>query len=102
MTNQWEKIKKRKSTLPDPPQEASENITRSVEVPPVPPQRPSERSYTRRYIKRTGRVVQFATRVTAEFNDQIREIAQHEDSYLAEVLERMLAAYLRELRNKRG
>jgi hypothetical protein len=42
--------------------------------------------------------VQFATRVTAEFNDQIREIAQQEDSYLAAVLERMLVAYLREIK----
>jgi hypothetical protein len=92
MTNEWNKLKKRKTTLPEPLQEASENIYRSA----VLPEENHERKYSSRYIKRTGRVVQFATRVTPEFDQQIRQIASQENCYLAEVLEKMMKSYLRE------
>jgi hypothetical protein len=72
--------------MPDPPQEASDNL-RQIEIPYI-------RKYTPRYIKRTGRVVQFATRVTPEFDKQIREITEKKNVYLAEILEEMLNAYL--------
>lgn len=46
-----------------------------------------------RRSRRTGRTVQFATRVTPEWNNRFRKIADEEDVLLAELLERMLEAY---------
>jgi hypothetical protein len=46
-----------------------------------------------RSARRTGRTVQFATRVSPEFDDRVREIAEEEGILLVEVLERALAAY---------
>src|SRR6185295_11915330 len=82
------KNKKKKSTLPEPSQEASENL-RQIEI-------PYTRTYRPRYITRTGRVVQFATRVTPEFDKKIRELAQTKKLQLAVMLEEMLEVYLAE------
>ena len=46
-----------------------------------------------RSARRTGRTVQFATRVSPEFDDRVREIAEREGILLVEVLERALEAY---------
>lgn len=58
----------------------------------------SKKTATRdgRRSRRTGRTVQFATRVTPEWNDRFREIADDKDLLLAELLERMLEAYERQ------
>jgi hypothetical protein len=89
--NEWNKLKsKKKNVLPDPTKEASENL-RQIEIPYV-------RTYRPRLTKRTGRVVQFATRVTPEFDKWIREIVQKENIYLAEMLERMMLIYQKEVR----
>ena len=42
--------------------------------------------------RRTGRTVQFATRVSPEFHDRIRQIARYRGLLLVEVLERALEA----------
>jgi hypothetical protein len=94
--NEWTKIKKRKVVLPEPPQEASQNIQQSAFQPETSTSERKERRYTPRQIKRTGRVVQFATRVTAEFDQQVRTLANQENCYLAEILEKMLVVYLQE------
>jgi hypothetical protein len=44
-------------------------------------------------MRRTNRVVQFATRVTPEFDRRIRAIAVQEGLLIVEVLERALEAY---------
>ena len=46
-----------------------------------------------RSARRTGRTVQFATRVSPEFDERVRVIAEEENILLVEVLERALNAY---------
>jgi hypothetical protein len=50
-----------------------------------------------RTLRRTGRTVTFATRVSPEFDERIRDIAEEKGLMLVEVLEQALAAYEREL-----
>ena len=44
-------------------------------------------------MRRSGRTMQFATRVSPEFDERIRQIAMQEGLLLVEVLERALDAY---------
>ena len=110
---------KRRSTLGPPPslQEASQNL-KAPEVAPVvapepltaqtavaPPQRPRNAGKARevghqpptrldgRSLRKSGRTLQFATRVSWEWDDKLREIAQRDGLKLVEVLERGLDAY---------
>ena len=46
-----------------------------------------------RSMRRTGRTMQFATRVTPEWDDRFRDIAEERGLLLAELLEQMLDAY---------
>ncbi len=46
-----------------------------------------------RTMRRSGRTVQFATRVSPEFDERIRQIAMREGMLLVEVLEHALDAY---------
>lgn len=46
-----------------------------------------------RTMRRSGRTVQFATRVSPEFDERIRQIAMQEGLLLVEVLERALSVY---------
>ena len=46
-----------------------------------------------RTMRRSGRTVQFATRVSPEFDDRIRQIALRDGMLLVEVLEHALDAY---------
>ncbi len=46
-----------------------------------------------RTMRRSGRTVQFATRVSPAFDERIRRIAMREGMLLVEVLERALDAY---------
>ena len=43
--------------------------------------------------RRTNRTIAFATRVTAEWDERIRDIAERDGLRLVEVLERALDAY---------
>ena len=111
---------KRRTTLGAPPplDEASQNL-KAPEIAPVvapealapraavaPPRKPpqtaargQERATDRREridgrgLRKTGRTVQFANRVSWEFDDKLREIAQRDGLKLVEVLERGLDAY---------
>ena len=79
---------KRKNNLPPPPsiEETSENIHPRSDV----------TNYERidgRSLRRTGRTIQFNTRVTPEFDMRLREIAQRERLTLVEVLEQALIRY---------
>ncbi len=97
---------KRKSSLgaPPPVSEASGNLDAPETAPqaitaPVPlprePQRHRGGEGIRdgRTARRTGRTLQFATRVSVEFDDRLRAIAQRDGLMLVEVLERALDAY---------
>lgn len=84
-----ESLKKRKSNLPPPPvDEVGENIHPRQAAADVRYERADARGF-----RRTGRTIQFNVRVTADFDRQVREIAQRERRTLAEVLERAMALY---------
>ena len=59
-------------------------------TPPVPQPR---RRLDGRSLRKTGRTLQLATRVSWEFDDTLRRIAQRDGLKLVEVLERALEAY---------
>ena len=111
---------KRRNTLGDPPpfEEASQNlqapeimfaVTAPAVVPSVegvsawqpmgeqqanpPPPRDAQDRIDGRSLRRTGRTLQLATRVSWEFDDKLRRIAQRDRLKLVEVLERALDAY---------
>lgn len=52
-----------------------------------------QRKIDGRSARRTNRTVQFATRVTPEFDERIRQIAQRDNLLLVEVMERALDSY---------
>lgn len=81
---------------PEPPRAALLNTEAAVvELPP----RRTEAAVSQRgridgrTMRRSGRTVQFATRVSPEFDERIRQIAMREGMLLVEVLERALDAY---------
>jgi hypothetical protein len=103
--------------LPSPPpmEEASQNL-QAPEVAPIAPERPQsapladpepeveatgverqpETPRARRdgrTLRRTNRTIAFATRVSAEWDDRIRDIAERDGLKLVEVLEKALDAY---------
>ena len=104
---------KRRSTLgaPPPPAEASMNLeapeiaplpaplTEPPVVEPAPPpiSAPAagegKRVRDGRSARRTGRTIQFATRVTPEFDERFRAVADRDGLLHVELLEKSLAAY---------
>jgi hypothetical protein len=100
---------KRRSTLgaPPPPAEASSNLEAAEVVQPAPHPVlratepsiiPSSAGQGRRLrdgrsARRTGRTVQFATRVTPDFDERFRAIAERDRLLHVELLEKSLAAY---------
>lgn len=84
---------KRKSTLGAPPPitEASANLDAPEHAPPAALGRAGR--HDGRSARRTGRTLQFATRVSLEFDARLRAIAEREGRLLVEVLERALDAY---------
>jgi hypothetical protein len=102
---------KLRRNLPPPPpmDEASENL-KAPEVAPIAPEPvqtiaapvapaslpaaelpPPRRDG--RTMRRTNRTVAFATRVSPEFDNRVRDIAERDGLMLVEVLERALEAY---------
>jgi hypothetical protein len=62
------------------------------EKPREPPSR-ARRRIDGRSLRKTGRTLQFATRVTPEFDDTLRRAAGRDRLLIVEVLERALALY---------
>ena len=87
------KLKKTASRLGPPPsvEDASKNLSAPEMAPVAPVQVKARRDG--RTLRRTGRTVTFATRVSPEFDERIRDIAEEEGLMLVEVLEQALAAY---------
>ena len=95
---------------PPPPAEASTNLakpeaqatearTEIGDIRELFPQSPIPRREGRvdgRSMRRTNRVVQFATRVTPEFDQRVRAIAMEEGLLIVEVLEKALRVYERQ------
>ncbi|OQP80959.1 hypothetical protein IA54_021570 [Xanthomonas phaseoli pv. syngonii LMG 9055] len=95
------KLKGRRDELGAPPtlDEASTNLT-APEVAPVtrqaaaanpPPHALTAKKIDGRSARKTNRTVQFATRVTPEWDARIRALAQREGVLLVEILEKALA-----------
>jgi hypothetical protein len=104
---------KRRSSLgePPPPAEASANLdaAETAPAPATPTAAPVRRMTVVRSVKpaagegstrrdgrsarRSGRTLQFATRVSPEFDDMLRGIAERDHKLLVEVLEEALEAY---------
>jgi hypothetical protein len=98
---------KRRNTLgaPPSPDEASRNLaapeiapthSRAVSTatsPSAPQGVHRQGRIDGRTLRKTGRTVQFATRVSMEFDDRLRRLAQRDGLKLCEVLERALEAY---------
>ena len=102
---------KLRRNLPPPPplDEASENL-KAPEVAPIAPEpgqavaapvvpapplsaEPTPPRRDGRSMRRTNRTVAFATRVSPEFDNRVRNIAERDGLMLVEVLERALDAY---------
>jgi hypothetical protein len=54
---------------------------------------PREQLIDGRSLRKTGRTVSFATRVSPAFHQQLRRIAQRDNKLIVEVLEAALSAY---------
>jgi hypothetical protein len=83
--------KRGRMPAPPAPDEASPNLE-APEHAPAPPPPPATRR-DMRSARRSNRTLQFATRVTPEFDARIREIAERDGLMLVEVMERALDAY---------
>lgn len=100
------KFKKTTSRRLGPPpsiQEASKNLS-APEIAPSPviaetSLRPAAAIRRRdgRSMRKTGRTVNFATRVSQEFDERLRNLAEQQGLMLVEVMELSLAAYEKEL-----
>jgi hypothetical protein len=98
---------KRRSSLGAPPPLA--DASPNLEAPETAPEPPGRMTVVRpsaagagegmaprrdgRSARRSGRTLQFATRVSPAFDDRLRAIAEREGKLLVEVLEDALAAY---------
>ncbi|MEQ4664168.1 hypothetical protein ABN067_21610 [Providencia rettgeri] len=99
------KLKRGRSRLGTPPssEETAPGLS-APEIAPLPQESQSianaittiDNPYVRRdgrTARKTNRTLAFATRVTIEFDKEIREIAEREGMLLVEVLEEALNAY---------
>ena len=98
-------LKQRRSTLGEPPtlEEASPNLKAPEVAPAAPepvadayankPKRKLDGRIDGRSVRRTNRTVQFATRVTPDWDARIRALALREGVLLVEILERALDCY---------
>lgn len=84
---------KKKLGAPPPMEEASPNLEAPEHAPTLPPLVPSHVRIDGRSLRRSHRTIQFATRVSPEFDERIRAIAQRDGLLLVEVLEKALEAY---------
>jgi len=82
---------------PPPLEEASTNLEAPEVAPVAQPQEPRRGNAARRIdgrsLRRTGRTVQFATRVSEQFDSTFRRIAQRDGLRLGELLEHALTSY---------
>ena len=82
--NSWQKLKKRKLEAPPTLLETTSNL----QLPEVVGDKIDKRT-----LRKTGRTKQFATRVSKDWLERVKEIANKENLKLVEVLEKMLESY---------
>ncbi|MGA7619995.1 hypothetical protein [Candidatus Binatus sp.] len=90
--------------MPPPPEEASLNLDAPEVAPFSPPVSTpirrgegvatgAHRSPDGRSLRRSGRTLQFATRVSPEFDARLRHIAERDNLLLVEIMEKALDLY---------
>jgi len=79
-----------------PSAEPATQLKRDRPLPPPSDAEPRPR-IDARTLRRTGRTIHFATKVTEAYDYRVREIAAQTGKYLSEILEESLAAYEREI-----
>jgi hypothetical protein len=79
----------KKKSLPEPPPstEASENLAAPENAPNTKISNVITGRLDGRSLRRSGRTVQFATRVTPEFDHRIRHLADTKKMLIVEILE---------------
>ena len=89
------KFKKRLGA-PPPIEDTGANL-KAPEIAPRPPVASATHAKERdgRSARRTGRTVQFATRVSEEFDEQFRAVCKRDSLLMVELLEKALGAYER-------
>lgn len=88
--------KLRKKRLGAPPTiDDTADLLKAPEVAPLAPAIPAipRRGEDGRSARRTGRTLQFATRVSEEFDTRFRKVAKRDGLLLAQLLEKALDAY---------
>ncbi len=85
------KIRTGKKNLPSPP--SMDEASKNLEAPESAPSAAATKRRDGRSANRTGRTLPFATRVSQEFNDKLRDIAERDSLRLCELLEKALEAY---------
>lgn len=88
------KLARRRLGPPPPLDEASETLSAPEVAPAAAPRKASPvKREDGRSARRTGRTLQFATRVSATFDRRFRAIAKRDGLLFAELLEKSLEAY---------
>ena len=87
--NDWKKLKKSKLEAPPLPAETTTNLQNPEVI---------GEKLDKRTLRKTGRTEQFATRVSKEWLEKVRKIAEKESLKLVEVLEKMLESYEKKLK----
>ncbi|MGE5421617.1 MAG: hypothetical protein ACM3O2_00150 [Syntrophothermus sp.] len=93
---EFKKFAKRRLPPPPPPEDASTTL-QEPEVAPAAaapaPKESEQKKIDARTLRKTGRTIQFATRVTERFDRQFRAVAKRDNVMLATLLELALEAY---------
>ena len=89
--NDWQKLKRHKLEVPPTLAETTSNL----QMPEVIGEKVDKRT-----LRKTGRTEQFATRVSKEWLEKVKAIAEKEGLKLVEVLERALECYERQSKNR--
>jgi hypothetical protein len=89
------KLARRRLGPPPPMEEASATLQEPETAPLSPISTVSARTQKidARTLRKTGRTIQFATRVSEDFDRRFREVARRDGLLLAQLLEKTLEAY---------
>lgn len=97
------KLRKKGLGTPPPPDDIATSLAAPEIAPAASEPSLSNEPYVRRdgrSARKTNRTLALATRVTPDFDREIRDIAEREGLLLVEVLERALEAYKEKISSK--
>ena len=79
-----------------PPEDTKANLAEPETAPsaaPIPPLASRSREHDGRSARRTGRTIQFATRVSEAFDERFRAVCKRDGLLMSVLLEKALDAY---------